>query len=83
MKYLYKAMESLGDANGNVILGWHEKVSLARLSQSVVMTGMLIAPSALLITVDGSGWYRLYRSSDDRSSEGLIASAVPPLFSWL
>jgi actin related protein 2/3 complex subunit 5 len=27
MKYLYKAMENLGESNGNVILGWHEKVS--------------------------------------------------------
>lgn len=27
MKYLYKAMENLGDTSGNVVLGWHEKVS--------------------------------------------------------
>jgi hypothetical protein len=26
MKYLYKAMENLGDTSGNVVLGWHEKV---------------------------------------------------------
>jgi len=26
MKYLYKAMEDLGDTSGNVVLGWHEKV---------------------------------------------------------
>ncbi|KAK4049925.1 arp2/3 complex subunit [Microbotryomycetes sp. JL201] len=26
LKYLYKAMESLGDTNGNVVLGWHEKL---------------------------------------------------------
>lgn len=26
MKYLYKAMENIGDASGNVVLGWHEKV---------------------------------------------------------
>ncbi|KAK4046842.1 arp2/3 complex subunit [Microbotryomycetes sp. JL221] len=26
MKYLYKAMEQLGDTNGNVVLGWHEKL---------------------------------------------------------
>lgn len=28
MKYLYKAMENLGDTSGNVVLGWHEKVRL-------------------------------------------------------
>ncbi|GAA5882523.1 hypothetical protein JCM3774_005184 [Rhodotorula dairenensis] len=27
MKYLYKAMENLGDTNGNVVLGWHEKLT--------------------------------------------------------
>jgi len=27
MKYLYKAMENLGDSSGNAVLGWHEKVS--------------------------------------------------------
>ena len=27
MKYLYKAMEDLGETSGNVVLGWHEKVS--------------------------------------------------------
>ncbi|GAA5993003.1 hypothetical protein JCM10908_000792 [Rhodotorula pacifica] len=27
MKYLYKAMESLGDTSGNVVLGWHEKLT--------------------------------------------------------
>lgn len=26
MKYLYKSMENLGETNGNVVLGWHEKV---------------------------------------------------------
>lgn len=26
MKYLYKAMENLGETSGNVVLGWHEKV---------------------------------------------------------
>ncbi|GAA5907448.1 hypothetical protein JCM5296_006911 [Sporobolomyces johnsonii] len=26
MKYLYKAMENLGDSSGNVVLGWHEKL---------------------------------------------------------
>lgn len=26
MKYLYKAMENLGDSSGNAVLGWHEKV---------------------------------------------------------
>ncbi|KAM0752917.1 arp2/3 complex subunit [Meredithblackwellia eburnea MCA 4105] len=26
MKYIYKAMENLGDSNGNVALGWHEKL---------------------------------------------------------
>ncbi|SGY12873.1 BQ5605_C011g06637 [Microbotryum silenes-dioicae] len=26
MKYLYKAMENLGETSGNVILGWHEKL---------------------------------------------------------
>ena len=26
MKYLYKAMEDLGETSGNVVLGWHEKV---------------------------------------------------------
>ena len=38
MKYLYKAMENLGEANGNVALGCHEKVRLpahgARWSQA-------------------------------------------------
>lgn len=29
MKYLYKAMENLGDTSGNVVLGWHEKVQRA------------------------------------------------------
>jgi actin related protein 2/3 complex subunit 5 len=29
MKYLYKAMENLGDTSGNVVLGWHEKVGRA------------------------------------------------------
>lgn len=27
MKYLYKSMEDLSETNGNVVLGWHEKVS--------------------------------------------------------
>ncbi|GAA5940317.1 hypothetical protein JCM3775_004433 [Rhodotorula graminis] len=27
MKYLYKAMENLGDTSGNVVLGWHEKLT--------------------------------------------------------
>ncbi|KAL8280034.1 hypothetical protein RQP46_007615 [Phenoliferia psychrophenolica] len=26
MKYIYKVMENLGEANGNVALGWHEKL---------------------------------------------------------
>ncbi|GAA5988082.1 hypothetical protein JCM5350_003929 [Sporobolomyces pararoseus] len=26
MKYLYKAMENLGDSSGNAVLGWHEKL---------------------------------------------------------
>ncbi|ORY76512.1 actin-related protein 2/3 complex subunit 5 [Leucosporidium creatinivorum] len=26
MKYLYKAMENLGETSGNVVLGWHEKL---------------------------------------------------------
>lgn len=26
MKYLYKAMENLGETSGNVVLGWHERV---------------------------------------------------------
>lgn len=32
MKYLYKAMENLGETSGNVVLGWHEKVSCLGLS---------------------------------------------------
>ncbi|GAA5930958.1 Arc15p [Sporobolomyces koalae] len=27
MKYLYKAMENLGDSSGNAVLGWHEKLT--------------------------------------------------------
>lgn len=34
MKYIYKAMENLGDANGNVPLGWHEKVRCYALSRA-------------------------------------------------
>lgn len=30
MKYLYKSMENLSETNGNVVLGWHEKVSSAQ-----------------------------------------------------
>lgn len=35
MKYLYKAMENLGETSGNVVLGWHEKVRLASASSLI------------------------------------------------
>ena len=36
MKYLYKAMEDLGETSGNVVLGWHEKVRIPQLSRILV-----------------------------------------------
>jgi hypothetical protein len=51
MKYLYKAMESLGSdpntqASGNVVLGWHEKVRFSSLfSFSFLRPPCLLPPS--------------------------------------
>lgn len=60
MKYLYKAMESLGSdpntqASGNVVLGWHEKVRLRiplfplRPSLAVSFTSPSLRPPSLIL----------------------------------
>jgi len=59
MKYLYKAMENLGDSSGNAVLGWHEKVSLVRpltsLSLVSMETDVMIAGYSQLTEVAGIG----------------------------
>lgn len=64
MKYLYKAMENLGDSNGNVILGWHEKVSpiVGSWTMRVGETLMFIRCAARR-----GRWHGVYREGHDGS----------------
>jgi hypothetical protein len=48
MKYLYKAMENLGETSGNVVLGWHEKVGPRSVGSALSTT--LTGPSLPLLS---------------------------------